>query len=122
MTHTAHTRAAGAALVASLLLGACVTDTTSTTPEPMTVDTCSTQVIVTLSESTAPEPEAGLVADLASTAQVRLTYLRSAGPGIHVFSLHADDLQPSCESALDRLRRDPRIRSIELDEHRVRHG
>ena len=122
MRDSAHPRAAGAALAASLLLGACVTDTTSTSPEPMTVDTCSTQVIVVLSESTAPEPEAGLVADLASTAQVRLIYLRSAGPGIHVFSLHADDPEPSCESALERLRRDPRIRSIEQDEHRVRHG
>ena len=122
MADDARIRTACAALAVSGLLGACVTEPTSDSPEPIATTACSTQVIVALSESTDPEPDAALVADLADTANVRLTFLRSAGPGMHVFSLHADDPEPSCDSALDRLRRDPRVRSIELDEHRVRHG
>ena len=108
--------------LAMILLAACATDTTSVQTQTLATNACSTQIIVALAETTAPEPDAALIADLADTARVRLTFLRSAGPGMHVFTLRADDPDPTCDAAIERLRRDPRVRSVEMDEHRVRHG
>jgi hypothetical protein len=109
--------------LAAIVIAACASDMKAAgEPETLAANVCSTQIIVVLAETTAPEPDAALIADLADTAQVRLSFLRSAGPGIHVFTLRADDPDPTCDAAIERLRRDPRIRSVEMDEHRVRHG
>jgi hypothetical protein len=108
--------------LAAIVVAACASDTTASKPEALAANACSAQVIVTLAETTAPEPDGALIADLADTARVRLTFLRSAGPGMHVFTLRADDPDPTCDAAMERLRRDPRVRSVEIDEHRVRHG
>jgi hypothetical protein len=43
-------------------------------------------------------------------ADVRLEYLRSAGPTLFVYTLSARGRDPGCANALSRLRQDSRVR------------
>ena len=80
---------------------------------------CTTQVIVGLATPVDGEPDAALVDALEGAARLRLTYLRAVSRSLHVFELSADDADPDCGGALDRLRADPRIRSVDPDRRRV---
>jgi hypothetical protein len=78
---------------------------------------CTTQVIVALATPVEGQPDATLVEDLARTAAVNLAYVRSLSTSLHVFELSAQD--PDCGGALDRLRADPRVRSVDEDRRRT---
>jgi hypothetical protein len=75
---------------------------------------CTVQVIVTLQSA----PEDALVADLARVTGARLELVRSMTSNLHLFSLEAQGPQPECDAAVERLRRDPRVRSVDLDRRR----
>lgn len=104
-----------------MLLAACAapvegpSDATAGTPAPAAG--CTTQVIVNLATPVEGEPDAALVDDLARTAAVNLAYVRSLSTSLHVFGLSAGDAD--CGGALDRLRADPRIRSVDEDRRRT---
>lgn len=81
-------------------------------------DICSTRVIVTFARRQGRTPSAELVTQIAHQAGIQLSFIRAAGPGLYVFSLTASGSDPSCRQALMRLRRNARIRSVDVDARR----
>jgi hypothetical protein len=63
-------------------------------------------------------PADDFVMEISRAADVVLVFVRAAGPGLYVFQLDADDTDDSCSLALARLRRDERVRSVDLDQRR----
>lgn len=110
-------------LLASLMLTACLSVNDSPTYAQKTADepagksaaACSARVMITFSEPRAAEPDESFVTDLARGARAHLIFLRTVGAGIHLFDLTAEDSDPTCGDALERLRKDPRVRSADLD-------
>jgi hypothetical protein len=91
-------------------------------PDVSTAEMCETPIIATFSEDQGSRPDDGFVTDLARSADVHLTFLRLAGPGLYVFTLSATDPDPNCREALERLRRDTRVRSVDKDMRRKAHA
>jgi len=108
-----------AIVVALPFLGACVTDDASSNAPIIDAQRCEVQIIMTYAAVPATEPDTALMADLGSKAQVELHYLRSIVAGTDVLTLNADDPDPRCSHALERLRADPRVRSVSIDERRA---
>jgi hypothetical protein len=108
------------AALSGALLAACAAPVDGTSDA--TAAGCTMQVIVSLATPVEGEPDAALVDDLERVGRLRLAYLRSVTAGMHVFELSADDADPDCVGALDRLRADPRIRSVEPDRRRRPQG
>jgi len=121
--HGARVSRAPIAALSGALLAACAApvDTSSDAPAA-SAPACTTQVIVDLATPAAGEPDAALVDDLERTARIRLTYVRSVSATLHVFELSADDAEPDCSGALERLRADSRIRSADRDTRRLPQG
>lgn len=104
-------------LLAALILAACIDSTVASgSASPV----CKQQVIVTLTDAPAGEPDSTLVADLAKSAGAELTYLRAVSANTFVFSLTAGS-ETGCRDALGRLRQDSRVRSAEVDATRKAH-
>jgi hypothetical protein len=60
-----------------------------------------------------------VIKELSRGADVRLEYLRSSSPNLHVFRLTAPGKDPQCQGALARLRQDSRVRFAEPDARRT---
>ncbi len=75
---------------------------------------CSVQAIVALQV----EPVPSVVADLGRASGARLELVRSMTTNLHLFSLAAPGAEADCVAAIERLRRDPRVRSVDLDQRR----
>jgi hypothetical protein len=75
---------------------------------------CSVRVIVTLQ----PAPDAALVADLGRVSGARLELVRTMTSNLHLFSIDAPGSASECDAAIERLRRDPRVRAVDLDQRR----
>jgi hypothetical protein len=75
---------------------------------------CSVQVIVALRSA----PEESVVADLGRASGARLELVRTMTSNLHLFSLTAPGSAEECTAAIERLRRDARVRSVDLDERR----
>jgi hypothetical protein len=75
---------------------------------------CSVQVIVALQL----DPTPSLVADLGRASGARLELVRTMTTNLHLFSLAAAGADAECVAAIERLRRDPRVRSVDLDQRR----
>lgn len=75
---------------------------------------CSVQVIVALQ----PVPDDALVADLTRVSGARLELVRTMTSNLHLFTLTAAAPEPECRAAIERLRRDPRVRAVDLDTRR----
>jgi hypothetical protein len=82
---------------------------------------CASQIIVTFLQPPDGDPDDDFVSSLASTAGAQLVFLRSAGPGLYVFALTGPESDAGCHEPLERLRRDPRVRSVEIDARRSPH-
>jgi hypothetical protein len=80
------------------------------------VDPCATQVIIAFFGDQGSRPSDRFVGDVARADSVALKFVRNIGPGLFVFSLTAPD--PNCRAALQRLRRDARVRSVDVDRRR----
>jgi hypothetical protein len=79
---------------------------------------CDARVLVELVHGLRAAPDKAWVQDLGAAAGVRLRYLRPLRPHWYIFRLRDDRDGADCEQALSRLRRDPRVRSAELDKRR----
>lgn len=79
-------------------------------------DPCTAQVIVAFSQDQGSRPSDRLVQEVARAEGVRLTFVRTIGPGLYAFSLSAGE--SDCRDALERLRRDSRVRSVDVDQRR----
>ncbi len=75
---------------------------------------CEVRVIVALQ----PPPDDALVADLGRVSGARLELVRTMTLNLHLFALTAAGAEPECNAAIERLRRDPRVRSVDLDQRR----
>ena len=82
------------------------------------VNACHTRVVITFAGSPGERPADDFVMEISRAANVVLVFVRAAGPGLYVFQLDADDSDESCSLALARLRRDARVRSVDLDQRR----
>lgn len=82
---------------------------------------CKARIIVGLAQAE-PSPDEKFVTDLAHAAGVQLTFIRTVGRSMYVFSLMSAESDPGCREALERLRRDARVRSVEMDARRARHA
>jgi hypothetical protein len=111
-----------AAVAMTTLIAACATDYGMGSAADGKMQRCTAQVIVTLAAVPTVEPDPALIADLSRVAQVQITYLRSISPGIQVYTLSAEDAEARCNNAIERLRQDARIRSIDLDQRRSPQG
>ena len=70
-----------------------------------------------------PPPDEKFVTDLARATGVQLAFIRAVKPGLYVFSLTSAEPDPGgCRKALERLRRDERVRSAEIDARRAHHA
>lgn len=69
-----------------------------------------------------PPPDETFVSELARATGVQLAFTRAIKPGLYVFSLASAEADPGCREALERLRRDARVRSAEIDARRAPHG
>ena len=107
------------AVAMSSLLAACATDYGMGDAPVAEMQRCTAQVIVTLAAVPTIEPDQALIADLSRVANVQIAYLRSISPGVQVYSLSAEDAEARCTNAIERLRKDARVRSIDLDQRRM---
>ena len=80
-------------------------------------DQCSLQVIV----RHVAEPDSALLADLGQTNELTLEPLGVIARDLRVYTLRAAGTNDDCIAALYRLRRDDRVRSVELDARRGIH-
>ncbi len=117
MSHSATRTSLTFGLLAPALLAAC-THVTDNRQSVARDDSCTTRVIVGFEQDLGPAPSTELISDVARAASVELTFVRAVGGGLYVFSLGAVDSDPSCGHALQRLRRDTRIRSVDVDVRR----
>jgi hypothetical protein len=92
-------------------LGACVTDSPPVEP----AGGCSAQIIVTYAAPLTERARDALVADLERMTAVHLSYLRAVGPGVDVYAVTAES---GCDDAFERVRGDPRVRTVDVDERR----
>jgi hypothetical protein len=75
---------------------------------------CSVQAIVALQL----DPVPSLLAELGSVSGARLELVRTMTTNLHLLSLTAPGAEAECTAAIERLRRDPRVRSVDLDQQR----
>jgi hypothetical protein len=79
---------------------------------------CKVRIILGLAQAMQPPPSDQWVRDLAAVNGVKLHYLRAITPELYLFRLTAPDADGSCSAAIARLRRDSRLRSVDLDQRR----
>jgi hypothetical protein len=80
-------------------------------------DRCNEQIILSLAPGF--DRTGKVIKELSHGADVRLEYLRSSSPNLHVYRLTSDAKDPACHDALARLRQDTRVRFVEPDERRT---
>jgi hypothetical protein len=79
---------------------------------------CSLPVIVAF----AGQPDAALLADLGSSVGVRLDAPTALTANLYSVTLGADGSADACLAAAERLRKDPRVRAVTVDERRAIHA
>ena len=99
---------------AFLALGCAAAACAQPRDEVASTPTCALRVIVTLQSA----PDDALVADLGRASGARLELVRTMTSNLHLFSLTAPGAEAECMAAIERLRRDPRVRSVDLDQRR----
>ena len=75
---------------------------------------CSVQAIVALEL----DPVPSLIADLGRASGAQLELVRTMTSNLHLFSLTKQGAEAECMAAMERLRRDPRVRSVDIDQRR----
>jgi hypothetical protein len=112
------------AVLAPLTLAACMGPKPDPNFPPVSDQStrCATRIIVTFTEPLPEEPDKQLVEDLGRAAEASMTYVTSVAPDTFVFALGTREADPECEDAIERLRRHPRVRDIEIDIRMRHHG
>ena len=78
---------------------------------------CSLQLIVALDAA----PDDKLLADLSRVSGARLELIRTMTSNLYLLALEAQGADSECRAAMERLRGDPRVRSVDVDERRKIH-
>ena len=104
------------AALAPVALSACAGHTTVSDE----ASRCNEQI--TLSLAPGFDRTDKVIKELSRGADVRLDYLRSASPNLHVYRISSKGNDPQCVNALARLRQDSRVRFAEPDVRRTTFG
>jgi len=72
------------------------------------------RVIVALNDA----PDDKLLAELSRVSGARLELIRTMTSNLHLLTLEAQGADSECTAAMERLRGDPRVRSVDVDERR----
>jgi hypothetical protein len=111
---------------AAMLLWACITLLTSAPGVPAAdaapSSDCRVRIIVALAKPAPPPIDGAWVQDLAAASGVQLRYLRAITPNLYVFRMIAPGGAGGCGAAIERLRADPRLRSVQFDQQRKHEG
>lgn len=113
-------RRAGCAIVA-LLLGGCATGAGAGDPggADAAAAGCTVDVIVQFAPYVAAPSSQAFVAELVQGSGYHLRYVRSLGTS-HLLRLTGPD--STCDDGLAILRREPRVKSLDIDERQFRHA
>lgn len=113
-------RLSAASLLAPFAVACCLTACSGQidTALAQTPNECSVQVIV----RHAAEPDSELLADLGRKNALTLEPVGVITRDLRVYALRAAGTNDDCIDAMYRLRRDERVRSVELDARRGLHG
>jgi hypothetical protein len=84
---------------------------------PSSVAECEARIIVSL-EGT---PSNELMSELAIRARARLTVVEKMTTNLHVLTVRTTGGDAECSAAVERLREDPRVRSLDVDVRRQVH-
>lgn len=104
--------------LAATLLGGCAAG--GTRPAAAAAEAgCTVDVIVQFAPYVAAPSSQAFVAELVTGSGYHLRYVRSLGAS-HVLRLTGQDT--TCDAGLALLRREPRIKSLEIDERQFRHA
>lgn len=79
---------------------------------------CNVRIILGLAQAMQPPPSDRWVQDLAAANGVELHFLRAIAPALYLFRLNAPDAADNCSAPLARLRKDSRLRSVDLEQRR----
>ncbi len=63
-------------------------------------------------------PDAALIADLSRVSGARLELIRTMTSNLYLLALEAQGDDSECKAAMERLRGDPRVRSVDVDARR----
>jgi len=85
---------------------------------PRSVAACNSGILVTFVQGTAQPPDHSLIQDIEQSAGVKLVFVSQISGNLDLFKLSVPEVDPGCGSALQRLRRDTRIKSADLDARR----
>jgi hypothetical protein len=75
---------------------------------------CRLQLIVALDAT----PDDKLLADLSRVSGARLELIRTMTLNLYLLALEAQGADSECRAAMERLRGDPRVRSVDVDARR----
>lgn len=78
---------------------------------------CEARIIVGLERA----PDEELVAALAQTARAQLALIGEVTSTLHVFTVRSAGTDDQCSAAIERLRADPRVHSVDIDARREAH-
>jgi hypothetical protein len=78
---------------------------------------CNLRVIVALDG----EPTEALLGDLSRASGAKLELVRNMTTNLHLLALTATGPESQCSAAMERLRADPRVRSVDVDQRRQIH-
>jgi hypothetical protein len=95
--------------------------TPATNPPAARAGYCNIRVIVAFSPAMARAPDDGFLKDVARAAGVELVFVSTIAPNLHVFTLSAADGESGCHGVVEGLRRDSRVRSVDIDTRRQHH-
>lgn len=107
---------AGLAAVGTVLSAGCASGAGA--PDPAAVEGCTVDVIVQFAPYVAAPGSQAFAAELVQGSGYHLRYVRSLGTS-HVLRLTGRDA--TCDAGLAILKREPRIKSLEIDERQFRH-
>jgi hypothetical protein len=79
---------------------------------------CHARIILGFTQAMPAPPDEKWVQELAAASGVTLRYLRAITPSLYVFRMSAANAAGDCAAAIERLRRDARVRSAEIDRRR----
>jgi len=107
-------------MLVPVALAACATRTSAADPATPRGG-CDTRVIMAFAAEMQHPPDDRFVADLERAADVQLTFVSIVARNFFLFTLSGAAGDVDCRPALERLRQDPRVRSVDIDERRQHH-
>ncbi len=108
-------------MLVPLALAACAARASAADPAPARAGGCDSRVIVAFAAEMQRPPDDRFIADLERAADVQLTFVSAIAPNLFVFALSGAAADADCRPALERLRQDARVRSVDIDARRQHH-